>query len=109
MHAWQVPGHTSEPGEQDSRETGGGEGKVCSGEGGGSSTNPAARATPRTGVLPRESLRVGALVPARSGRDHTEELGVGDTRGGPVCLRAEGEETDQDNDEQTDVDPEVEN
>ena len=34
---------------------------------------------------------------------------MGDTRGGPVRLRAEGEETDQDNDEQTSVDHEGEN
>ena len=74
-----------------------------------SSSAPVAGATPRTGVPPGEFLRVRALVPARSGRDHTKGLGVGDTRGGPVCPWEEREKADQDNDEQANVDPEGEN
>ena len=34
---------------------------------------------------------------------------MGDTRSGPMCLRAEREKTNQDTDEQTNVDPEEEN
>ena len=93
--------------QRDWQRTGGEE--VYLGEGGGSSAALVAGTTPRTGVLPGESLRVRALVPVRSGRDHTEELGVSDTRDGPMCLRAEKEETDQDNDEQTGMAPEGEN
>ena len=67
-------------------------------QGGGSDSTPVAGAPPRTGVPPGESIGVRALVPARSDRDHSEEPGVGDQRDRPVCLRAEGEEADQDND-----------
>ena len=99
----------SEPGEHDTRETGKGEGGLCTGEGGGGHPTPVAGATPRSGIPPGEPLRVRALVPARSDRDHSEEPGVGDQGNRPVCLRTEGEEADQDNDEQASVDPEREN
>ena len=72
------------------------------GEGGDSSAAPVVGATPRTSVLPGESLRVIALVPAKSGRDYTKVLEVGDTRGGQMCLRAERQKLDEDNDAGTD-------
>ena len=109
MHARQASRLASEPGEHDTRETGKGEGGLCTGEGGGGDPTSVAGATPRSGIPPGEPLRVRALVPARGDRDHSEEPGVGDQGNRPVCLRAEGEEADQDNDEQASVDPEREN
>ena len=73
--------------------------------GSGDST-AAAGATPRAGLPPREPRGVRTLVLARSDGDHPEEPEVGGKRDRQVCLWAEGEETDQDNDEQASVDPE---
>ena len=110
MHAWQVSRHTSEPGEHDTNETGGGEREICTGESGVVTQLLSLERHPGLhGLPPREPRGVRTLVPARSDGDHPEEPGVGDKRDKrdkQVCLWVEGEETDQDNDDQASVDPE---
>ena len=60
--------------------------------------------TPRADLPPREPRGVRTLVPARSSGGHPAEPAVGNQGDRPVCIREEGAEADQNNDEQAAMD-----